>query len=61
MAAVLLPPTVQNSRLPNTAASGPAKKWRYWDSHITSKKRIWDLKLAAVWGEAVKGGAVLGG
>ena len=43
--------------------SGLTKKRRYWESYITYKTLIWDLEIGGGigGGEAVFGGAVLGG
>ena len=56
------------SNPPNTAVLGtgekPAvfRKRRYWESCKTNKNLIWDLKMSVgIEGEAVNGGAVLGG
>ena len=53
---------------PNTADLGSGekaavfRKQRYWESYITYKTLIWDLKMGGGIGRAaVLGGAVLGG
>ena len=52
---------------PNTADLGTGekaavfRKRRYWESYITYKTLIWDLKLGGGMGAVVLGGAVLGG
>ena len=59
---------LEYSRPPNTADLRTDEKaavfgnGRYWESYITFKTLIWDLEVGSgIGGEAVLGGAVLGG